>query len=239
MRTQKYIGIYKDLSKKINNGELRVNDLLPSENELCIQYDSSRETIRKALNVLVQRGFIHKVRGKGSIVLDVNKFSLPISDIVSFKEIAIASNKDWKTTVHELVFIHPDNYVKENLSLTEEQDIWRIVRSRESNGERIILDIDYVKSDRVPRLTKDICESSLYEYFEQELGLVISFAKKEITVEDTTQEDQEYLDLKHMTQVVVVKNFVYLDDATILQYTESRHRPDKFKFVDFARRVHK
>jgi GntR family transcriptional regulator, trehalose operon transcriptional repressor len=34
----------------------------------------------------------------------------------------------------------------------------------------------------------------------------------------------------------VIKNYVYLEDASLFQFTESRHRPDKFRFVDFARR---
>jgi GntR family trehalose operon transcriptional repressor len=84
-----------------------------------------------------------------------------------------------------------------------------------------------------------VCEYSLYEYFEKELGLVISFAKKEIAVEEATDEDKKYLDLKGYTHVVVVKNHVYLDDASLVQYTESRHRLDKFRFVDFAWREHR
>lgn len=44
---------------------------------------------------------------------------------------------------------------------------------------------------------------------------------------------------KHQnTHVVVVRNYVYLEDTTLFQYTESRHRLDKFQFVDFARRSH-
>lgn len=35
---------------------------------------------------------------------------------------------------------------------------------------------------------------------------------------------------------VCVKSYVYLEDATLFQYTISKHRPDKFRFVDFARR---
>lgn len=117
--------------------------------------------------------------------------------------------------------------------------MWKVVRSCAVDGERIILDIDYLKKEKVNRLTKEICEDSLYKYIEEDLGLNISFAKKEITVEEATKEDREYLDLKDMSHVVVVKNIVYLDNASILQYTESRHRLDKFKFVDFARREHK
>ncbi len=60
--------------------------------------------------------------------------------------------------------------------------------------------------------------------------------KKEITVEKATNEDKEYLDLEGFNMVAVVKSYTYLDDTSLFQYTESRHRPDKFRFVDFARR---
>lgn len=46
------------------------------------------------------------------------------------------------------------------------------------------------------------------------------------------------MDLQNYTHVVVVRNYVYLEDTTLFQYTESRHRLDKFQFVDFARRSH-
>ena len=68
------------------------------------------------------------------------------------------------------------------------------------------------------------------------LGLKISYAKKEITVQNATEEDKKYLDMKSLDMVVVVKSYTYLDDTSLFQYTESRHRPDKFVFIDFARR---
>lgn len=88
----------------------------------------------------------------------------------------------------------------------------------------------------VENITKEICKDSIYAYVEGELGLKIAYAKKEITVQFATEEDKKYLDLKKFDMVVVVKSYTYLDDTSLFQYTESRHRPDKFKFVDFARR---
>ena len=76
----------------------------------------------------------------------------------------------------------------------------------------------------------------MYSYIEGELGLKIAYAKKEITVQNATEEDKKYLDMKGFEMIVVVKSYTYLDDTSLFQYTESRHRPDKFVFVDFARR---
>jgi GntR family transcriptional regulator, trehalose operon transcriptional repressor len=239
MTANKFMVIYNDLVNNIQNGKLAPNTLLPSEHELAGQYNASRETIRKALTLLSQNGYIQKVQGKGSIVLDVNRFDFPVSGLISFKELAESSGKPWRTVVHELLLEKPSQVVQRHLQLTAKEQVWKIVRSRKMDGESIILDIDYVKRQWVPSITREICERSLYEYLEKDLGLSISFAKKEITVEEVTERDQALLDLNGMTHVVVVKNFVYLENATLLQYTESRHRLDKFRFVDFARRHHR
>ncbi|KGX86533.1 trehalose operon repressor [Pontibacillus marinus] len=236
MKQNKFLTIYHELVESIKNGEYPAQSTLPSENELADLYQTSRETIRKALNLLSQNGFIQKVRGKGSVVLDQNKFDFPVSGLVSFKELADSMGEKPKTTVHELSLSHPKEVVQQALNLDENNLVWHVSRIRNLGGSDVILDKDYILYEQVPKLTKEICEDSIYAYLEGELGLNISFAKKEITAEDPTEEDRNLLDLEGFTTIVVIKNYVYLNDATLFQFTESRHRPDKFRFVDFARR---
>lgn len=236
MKNNKYLAIYKEWTDKIKSGEIKAGESLPSEHDLAETYDTSRETIRKALNLLSQNGFIQKIRGKGSIVIDVQKMSFPISGLVSFKEVSKNLNMDAITTVHDFGLVKPDPFIKQQLNATSKDEIWKVFRSRTIGSEHIILDKDYFLKKYVPTLTKQICEGSIYEYLEKKLQLNISFAKKEIVVEDCTEEDRQYLDLEGFSHIVVVKNYVYLDNASLFQYTESRHRLDKFRFVDFARR---
>jgi len=236
MRQNKYHSIYKELSEQIKSGDVKAGDILPSENELAVQHETSRETIRKALNLLSQNGFIQKIKGKGSVVIDVQKMSFPISGLVSFKEVSKNLNRETVTTVHDFGLIKPEPFIKQQLHASSKDEVWKVVRSRTINGERIILDKDYFLKKFVPTLTKQICETSIYEYLEQQLKLNISFAKKEIVVEDCTEEDRQLLDLEGFSHIVVVKNYVYLENTSLFQYTESRHRLDKFRFTDFARR---
>lgn len=234
----KYLKIYNDISLKIEKGEIEPNSKLPSENDLMNIYEVSRDTVRKALNLLESYGIIQKVKGKGSFALDINRFEFPVSGLTSFKELAEKIGKESKTIVEILEIIKPDEYLMKQLKVDKEQEIWKVVRVREINDKKIILDKDYFNRNFIPSLTREICEDSIYEYIEKTLRLIISFAKKEITVEKATQEDKRLLDLKDYDMVVVVKNHIYLEDASLFQYTESRHRPDKFRFVDFARRQH-
>ncbi|MCP3027410.1 trehalose operon repressor [Halobacillus sp. A5] len=233
----KYLIIYNDLVQMIRKGEFMSGDTLPSEHDLSQQFSTSRETIRKSLNLLSQNGYIQKVRGKGSVVLDQNKFEFPVSGLTSFKELSDQLGQDFKTHVHEVFVETADNRLRSRLNCHSSVKIWKVSRSREINGERVILDKDYIREDIVPNLTKSVAQHSIYDYIENELGLDISFAKKEIVVEQVTEEDRKYLDVEEHSQVVVIRSYVYLADATLFQFTESRHRPDKFQFVDFARRT--
>ncbi|MFD1388744.1 trehalose operon repressor [Oceanobacillus oncorhynchi subsp. oncorhynchi] len=234
----KYVLIYQEMVQKIEKETFKANEFLPSENELAEQYQTSRETIRKALNLLAQNGYIQKIRGKGSTVIERNKFDFPVSGLVSFKELADKMGEKPITTAHQCAKVSANDFIQKQLKLKDNQEVWEIIRTRSFSEQRIILDKDYLITKTVPYISKDIAETSIYNYLEKELGLIISFAKKEIIVEEPTAEDRELLDLEGFHNIVVIKNYVYLDDATLFQYTESRHRPDKFRFVDFARREH-
>lgn len=234
--SSKYFNIYNELSANIENGIFKVNDTIYSESELMKEYGVSRDTARKALNRLEQNGYIQKQKGKRSIVLDISKFDFPVSGVVSFKELANKLGSNSKTIVEELNLREPSKTIAEKLELEPKEKVWKIVRTRSIEEEKIILDKDYLAEKYVNNITKDICEDSIYEYVENVLGLKIAYAKKEITVQSATEEDKKYLDMKDLDMVVVVISYTYLDDTSLFQYTESRHRPDKFKFVDFARR---
>lgn len=238
MSRKKYSVIYHDLVDKIQTNVWPINSLLPSEHDLSKMYHTSRETIRKALNLLAQNGYIQKVQGKGSVVIDFDKFSFPVSGIVSYTELVEELGLPSKTIVSQLGYTEVKD-IRCKLDVLDGDKVWGVTRVREISGEKVIIDKDFFNEKYVPLLSKETCENSIYHYIEKKLGLIISYAQKEIVVETPTKEDRELLDLEGFSNVVIIRSLVYLDDSSLFQYTESRHRPDKFQFVDFARRVRK
>lgn len=236
MNANIFLQIYHDYSERIQSGEIAAGTKLPSENDLTREYGISRETVRKALQLLSENGFIHKIKGKGSFVLDIGRMNFPLSGLVSFKEMSERIGRKSQTIVYATEHIPIPHAIARHLETDKHATVWQVIRARNIEGEKVILDKDYFRSDIVPVLTKEIASGSIYAYLENELHLQISYAKKVISVEDATTEDYELLDLKEYTHVVVVRNYVHLEDTTLFQYTESRHRLDKFQFVDFARR---
>lgn len=239
MTTNKYYDIYLQLKRKIVSGEYKEGDLLPSENALSKEYAVSRETIRKSLDYLSQDGLIQKKQGLGSIVLNPQLFSFPISGLTSFKELADTQQMNSKTHVvrNERIFIDEELHKKLNLPVGTE--VIAIERIREIDGQKVIYDYDFLNHEITGDIPNDRLENSLYDYLENELNMPISFASKEIVVENISENDRNYLDLRaEDNHLVVISSHVYLEDATYFQFSQSRHRVDRFRFVDFSRRQH-
>ncbi|WP_430610563.1 trehalose operon repressor [Enterococcus sp. DIV0876] len=233
----KFKEIFLDLEQKILANEYPPHTLLPSENQLIQTYGVSRETVRKALNLLRDAGYIQKKQGKGSIVLDLNRFDFPISGLTSFRELQETQRIPSETKVVEIRKIAVSPKLHEITEWPVAAEAWKLVRQRKIDGEVVILDKDYLDASIIKELPKKQAQVSIYDYFENDLGLEIAYAQKEITVDPVNKELRDLMDLHPDDQhVVTVRSLVYLEDTRCFEYTESIHRLDKFRFVDFARR---
>lgn len=235
--TSKYKQIYENYKGMIDNRLISPGESLPSEREIMEEFSVSRDTVRKAMQLLENERYISKMRGRESVVNDRSQFDFPIARISSFKE--MARQLQWKnvvTIVEDLSIIEADEKLALQMDAEIGEEIYRVMRVREIDGEKIILDIDYFKRSYVPRLTKEICSGSIYEYLENELKLRIGMAQKIVTVVEATRQDRMYMDLNGSNVVAVVTSVTALETGEIFQLTLSRHRIDKFRFVETARR---
>ena len=66
--TPLYKQIIQDLLEQILSGELRPGDRIPSEHELSARYHVSSITSKNALTELSDKGYITRIKGKGSFV---------------------------------------------------------------------------------------------------------------------------------------------------------------------------
>ena len=64
-----YMGIADVIAARIEDGTYPPEGRLPAELDLAAEFGSSRESVRRAVDRLRQRGLIETVKGKGSFVL--------------------------------------------------------------------------------------------------------------------------------------------------------------------------
>lgn len=77
LKLPRYVQIRWQLQKLLVNSKWKVDQPIPSEQELVSQYGVSIGTIRKAVECLVEDGFLVKIQGKGTFLKYPDfKFSL-------------------------------------------------------------------------------------------------------------------------------------------------------------------
>ena len=222
---KKYEQIFKLLEQDILNEKYQMNDYLPSEHELVQTYKVSRDTIRKSLDLLQTAGLIQQ-----------EQIDFPVSNLTSYQELVRQHGMNSKTNVIQLEKITVDKKLSSLTGFPEYRLVWRIIRQRVVDGIASVLDIDYLDKSFVPSISREIAEHSIYAYLEDELGLHISYAQKEITIDPATNRDKILMNIGNDHHVVSVKSKVYLADGQQFQFTDSRHKLEKFRFVDFSKR---
>ena len=182
---------------------------------------------------------VKKIHGSGSQVINQEQINFPVSDLTSYQELIEQQGLNSQTNVISLDKIIVDSKLSERTGFSNSRQIWRVVRQRVVGSCASVIDIDYLDAGLMfPQLNRSIAEYSIYDYIENQLNLSISHAFKEITIDNATDRDQMPIDLGKDQHVVCVRSKVYLNNGKQFQFTESRHKLEKSKFVDYAKRHH-
>ena len=238
MPKTKYDTIYKDLKYKIEKNKYKTQELLPSENKLITEYNCSRNTVRRAISELIKEGYVQSMQGKGviNIYQPTEQSTFKLGTIESFKESAIRNNQTYSTKVIKFEYITADDEIEKLTDFAKGTELLYIQRIHYFDGKALIINHNYFLKELISNLTKDIAEKSIYEYIENVLHINIVTSKRTLTIEKATLTDEKYMDLNDYNCLAVVSSQTYNSDGIMFEYTQSRHRPDYFKFTDVATR---
>ena len=227
MPKAKYNYIYKDLKEKIETEVYSYQEMLPSENTLVLEYDCSRNTVRRAISELTADGYVQPMHGRGvrNIFQSVEQAAFTVGGIESFKESSARNKRRGSTQVLQFAEITADKKIEKKTGFRNGTLLYYIQRLRFLNGIPLILDHNYFLKEAAPGLTPEIASQSVYEYLEGTL-----------TVEHVTQVDEKYIDLKGYNCMAVITSQTFDDNGIQFEYTQSRHHPDFFQFQDVATR---
>lgn len=238
MAKTKYDQIYISLRQRIEEGDYGFQELLPSEHTLVKEFDCSRNTIRRAIKQLSDEGYVQSIHGKGVRIIhepgEQSEFSF--GGIESMKEAVARNKKHYTTKILCFTELTVDEKIRKRTSFPIGARIYYIQRLRCIEGEALIIDHNYFLKDVVRGLTEEIAADSVYEYMEKTLGETIVTTKRRMTVERVTQLDEKWLDMKDYNCMAVISSMTYNAEGIMFEFTQSRHRPDRFVFYDLAHR---
>lgn len=181
MKTPLYRQIQANLKEKITSGAYEEGGLLPSENDLCVEFNATRMTVRQALNELVREGYITRHHGKGSTV-SASRKSLGLLSLKGWTEVVVASDRHGKTLVLEGPLLRKMESVIFKPLIDEEthEEFIFFKRLRLVEDSPVMYEHTYIPNENLPNFIEEpLLEGSLFR------TLLIRY---QIDVQSMTQE---------------------------------------------------
>ncbi|WP_368646262.1 GntR family transcriptional regulator [Alkalibacterium putridalgicola] len=229
---KKYEEIYTDIKGKIINGDYTATEQLPYEKDLCEAYNTSKMTVKRALDLLVDEGLIIKRRGSGTFVKDLSQKEIKritqSNQLSGFTAYHRKSGRKVTNKILAFEVIQADDIVQDKLNLKPGSFVYNIHRVRYVDGKPILIEKTAMPIERVPGLERTHLETSIYHYIKDELGLNIQSAHRRVTVKKADEEEALHLEIDKDDPIGVTEQITYLDTGDTIEYGVTKHRADSF-----------
>ena len=230
-----YIQLTRILLEQIHSGTWKLNDRIPSEDDLSRTYSISKITVRQAINNLTSDGYLMKIQGKGTFVTSV----LPVVGVAMrtiFTEEMFG--KEVKAE-KELLFKgikEPDPDIRSYLKT--DGDIYYMLSRRLLYGNPAYVDESFIPYSITPEIgSLDIADASLYFFLQEKAMKKIFKVIQTVEVSQATGDSAQHLDLEEGVLVLVVHRLLLSSDSTPVAYTKLQGRSDRYKFQSEFERV--
>ncbi|PGK09267.1 GntR family transcriptional regulator [Bacillus cereus] len=227
----KYKQIADVLEQNIRDGLFNETKKLPTEEALMNRFEVSRNTIRKVISQLVNRGYIFQVQGSGMFLRETS-----VTDYINLGSLrGLTKNlvsQNIETKVLELEVIDADEEIAKQMQCEAGTRLYFLKRLRIVDAKPFSIEVSYFKKDIIPYLNEEIALSSVYSYFIEDLRLNIGFADKVISCEKVNKDNAQLLELNEGDPALLIENTVYLVNGTIFELSQSMFHYEKAKLLN-------
>ena len=219
---QQHMKIAEHLRSKILSADIPAGSLLPSEAELCEEFNTSRGPVRQALASLRTEGIISSGRGRRSVVLPHEKTETFETFISNYDWI---ESNGWEASSKTLWMARcpaPEN-VSQMLAINEGDPVVFLHRVRSANGIPIAVERSYFTLPVGKHvLYMDPDQGSLHAKL-RDVGLGLDHGRREMYGKVISDEDAKHLELEPGSSAMVSKLLLSDHNGTPVEYTEMLH----------------
>lgn len=232
----KYSKIEDYIIDKIKTKELLIGEMIEPDYQLAQKFQVSELTVNKALTNLAKKGYLKRIRGKGTFVNSItgNNISSAMKHISLSQEI-IRQGKTPSSKLLEYKVVFAKDYpkVKEELHLDDNDLLHHFTRLRKADDIPICLSYSFMPVKLVPYIDINVLDcGSLWEFLEKQglEGTRISFFTEKIAYADKykaellqVEENHPLLHDHHYSVMGDNDSFNYVDNYFVSERFELTH----------------
>jgi GntR family transcriptional regulator len=229
----KYVRIREKLGEMIK--DLPQDSKVESERDLALILKASRMTVRKAIDELVQERILYRTPSQGTFVAKKGHRKY-LNNLLGFSNEVLQQGGVPSRKVLKLETLKADKFLATKLEINEGDPVQYVVRVHMRDNIPLLIDYAYFNTTLTGVLTKNMCEASLYNYFEDKKYLTITTSVQEFKAEMINQEVSTILNLKNDIPIIRVEHTTYLDNGSALEYTIGYRNPEKYNLISIAKK---
>lgn len=209
----RYHQLCRILSQFIRTQNLPSGYRFPSEDDIANSYKVSRPTVQKAIQELVNRGWLVREKGKGTFIREVASFSLAFfGDNINFSE-QFASITDSQISLIRTSIDTADNNIASALHLQKNEPVVNIRRLFKAYNHPVMVVDSKLSSTRFPGVEKNlITTQDLYAVLEDNYNLTIKKTDWRIEAGEVMEEELAGLLQVSILSPVLLLNTIRYDE---------------------------
>jgi GntR family transcriptional regulator len=225
-----YAQIADRIRAKVQSGDWLPREQIPTEADLCEQYQVSRITVRRAIAELVQEGYLVRYAGRGTFVAEP-RLEQRISHLTSFTQDMEARGMRSGARVLKFEVVEPPSAVPWAFPLCDTKKVILLRRLRLADGEPLALENSYLCWDLCASLLEeDLQERSLYALLIRKCKIIPSRAVQQWTAIACPKEEARLLGILKGQPVLHIYRTTFSQDDLPFEWVESYYRGDKYSF---------
>lgn len=211
---------------------------LPDERSLAEHYQVSRSSMKRAMELLSQQGIVFKKRGSGTFI---NPLYLKNQSLFRYEGSNLGltdslkvPGKQQKIKLLDFHVVKAPESIAQDLFLSKNDFVYEFRRLRLMDEQPFLIETGYLPIKIVPELKPQHLQSSLFNYLEDTQNKVVTKAFLNITVDPSSADDQEQMQLKATEPVGVMEGIFFLDDGTPFEFSTMRVHYQYMRFNTFV-----
>lgn len=222
-----YFQLQQGIAELIEAGVLKPGDSLPSENEMARQYSISTMTVRQAMGELVNGGYVHRERGRGTFI-STRRMGHPLDRMVGFSEDMQGRQLNPSSILLAAEIVTPPAEVTASIDLPDSTELLRLRRVRCTNGDPVGIHDSYLH--QVPLTLSDLQHcTSLYTLLQQR-GVILTEAEDSIDAVSALPEDARLLHIRAGDPLLRTTRFSWDKQGNFVEYVVALYRADLYQY---------
>ena len=235
--TPLYYQIKNIIQSRILSNKLEGNGRLPTEAELCMEYNVSRTTVRQALSELTKEGLIYRDRGRGTFVTDGVELKRP--ELRGSIDNLIAAAEGTRIIVLSYQEMFPTPDIAKIFQLKKDEKVFRLELVRFIPKGPFGYSLIYLPFALGATISSEEFKETteIITFVEEKLKEKAHHAKQAFDVGVADKVVSKNLHVGEKTPLLVVKRNYYTRKGSLMFVAVSYFRSDLYKYEIYLTRT--